>query len=165
LAPEKGIETLLRAWERLGGSYRLKIVGGGPLESMAAAPRRGVEWLGRQSGERVFELMRDASLLIFPSEWYEPFGMTLIEAFATGLPVVASALGSVPEIVRDHETGRLFAPGDSGDLVAKVDWALTHKPELADIGRRARQEFESNYTAELNYELLLDIYSRAISRR
>jgi glycosyltransferase involved in cell wall biosynthesis len=164
LTPEKGLETLLDAWARLDGAYSLKIVGGGPLEVLAATPRRGVEWLGRQPAERVLELMRDASILVFPSEWYEGFPMTLVEAFATGLPVVASALGSVAEIVGDHETGRLFAPGDSSDLAATVDWSFTHPRKLTEMSRRARREFEDKYTAERNYELLLDIYRHAMAR-
>lgn len=164
LTPEKGLETLLEAWERLDGAYPLKIVGGGPLEALVAKPRQGVEWLGRQPVGRVHALMRDASFLVFPSEWYEGFPMTLVEAFATGLPVIASALGSIAEIVADNKTGRLFAPGDSCDLAAAVEWSLSHPRELVQMSRHARQEFENNYTAERNYELLLDIYRRAMAR-
>jgi glycosyltransferase involved in cell wall biosynthesis len=165
LAVGKGIQTLLEACRQLGGACRLKIVGEGPLESHARESISGVEWLGWQSRERVTALMREASFLIFPSEWYETFGMALVEAFAAGLPVVASGLGSAAEIVRDYETGRHFAAGDAGDLAAKIEWALAHPAELAEMGRRARREYELNYTPDQNYRALIQIYTRAIHAR
>jgi len=164
LAGEKGLGTLLNAWPRVGGGFPLKVVGGGPLESLLAQAPANVEWLGHQPRERVLALMRDASFLVFPSEWYEMLPVTLLEAFATGLPVVASGHGAVAEIVQDGATGRHFAPGDAADLAAKIDWATTHADEMAAMGRRARREFEMKYTAAHNYGLLTDIYRTAIGR-
>jgi glycosyltransferase involved in cell wall biosynthesis len=87
LSPEKGLGTLLMAWERLGGKVPLKIVGDGPLApEVQEAQKRipGVEWLGRKAPEEVYALMGEASFLVFPSEWYETFGRVAIEAFAKG---------------------------------------------------------------------------------
>jgi len=158
LSPEKGLQTLLRAWERVGRRIPLKIAGEGPLQTLASGSRPEIEWLGRQPRAKVVALMKQASVLVFPSECYEGFPTTLAEAFATGLPVVASHLGAMAEVVEHRGTGLLFAPGDAIDLADKVDWALAHPKELADMGRRAREEFEAKYTAERNYRLLLDIY-------
>ena len=82
--------------------------------------------------------MKRAALLVFPSEWYEGFPMTLVEAFATGLPVIASARGSVAEIVGDGDTGYHFEPGNAVDLAAKVDRGVSQSTERAALGRRAR---------------------------
>ena len=68
----------------------------------------GIEYLGRQPREKVLSLMRDATALIFPSVWYEGFPMTILEAYASGLPVVASDLGSMASIIADKITGLRF---------------------------------------------------------
>lgn len=168
LSEEKGIQTLLSAWQRLKGIH-LKIVGDGPLLDKARAfvQQQGlskVEFLGRKSRNEVFALMKKARGLIFPSEWYEGFPMTLAEAFATGLPLVASRLGAMAEIVEDGRTGLLFEPGNPEDLAAKVEWAWSHPNVMAEMGGEARQEYEAKYTAERNYEMLMAIYHQAANR-
>lgn len=162
LTVAKGVRTLLEAWGYLEDRIPLKVVGDGPPEGLARTGQLQVEWLGRQSHEQVIGWMKGASILVFPSEWYEGFGLAIAEAYATGLPVVASNLGAMAELVRDHRTGLLFDPGDALDLAAKVAWTLGHPNELADMGRRAREEFEAKYTAERNYQLLCDIYSAVL---
>jgi glycosyltransferase involved in cell wall biosynthesis len=164
VSTEKGVGTLLDAWRELGNRLVLKVVGDGPLERHLARSKATVEWLGSQPRESIFALMQNASFLVFPSECYETFGVTLVEAFATGLPVIASGHGSAAEIVKDGETGRHFRPGDATDLAAQLDWAITHTVEMAAMGRRARQEFESKYTAARNYELLMDVYRAAVGQ-
>jgi len=164
LSAEKGVGTLLDAWRRLGGGYPLRIVGSGPLEATADRTTPGVEWLGQQPRERVLALMREAAFLVFPSECYEGLPMTLVEAFATGLPVVASGHGSMAEVVHDHRTGRHFAAGDAGDLAATVRWAVAHAGEMAAMGREARREFEARYTAGESYRRLGAIYALAAER-
>ena len=162
LFPEKGVPTLVRAWAQLATGIPLKIAGAGPLEHLADSSDSRIQWLGRQSREQVLALMQQALLLVFPAEWYEGFPLTIAEAFATGLPVVASRLGAMAELVEDHRTGLLFTPGDPTDLAAKVAWAFAHPVEMAAMGRHARQEFESKYTAERNYQLLQEIYQRVL---
>jgi glycosyltransferase involved in cell wall biosynthesis len=164
LSPEKGSDTLLSAWERLGGKPRLKIVGDGPLaQRTAEAAQRfpGVEWLGRQPLEEVYRLMGGATFLVFPSEVYETFGRVAIEAFARGTPVVASKIGAIAELVEHGHTGLHFRPGDPNDLAAQVKWASRHPEELGHMRKAARAEFEAKYTARRNYELLMEIYRTA----
>jgi len=167
LSPEKGLGTLLMAWERLGGKVPLKIVGDGPLApEVQEAQKRipGVEWLGRKAPEEVYALMGEASFLVFPSEWYEGFPKVLAEAFAKGLPVLASALGSQGSIVDHGRTGLHFRPGDPEDLAAKVEWLLAHPNELARMRKEARAEYEAKYTAEENYRQLMAIYQTVLER-
>ncbi len=167
LSPEKGLGTLLMAWERLGGKAPLKIVGDGPLApEVQEAQKRipGVEWLGRKAPEEVYALMGEASFLVFPSEWYEGFPKVLAEAFAKGLPVLASALGSQGSIVDHGRTGLHFRPGDPEDLAAKVEWLLAHPNELARMRKEARAEYEAKYTAEENYRQLMAIYQTVLER-
>lgn len=168
LSPEKGLRTLLKAWDHLKG-IPLKIVGDGPLMNEVQVLVRtqrleGVEVLGRRAREEVLTLMKGARFLMFPSGWYEGFPVTLAEAFACGVPVIASRLGAMAEIVEDGRMGLLFEPGNPEDLAAKVEWAWTHPEEMAEMGREARREYEAKYTAERNYEMLMAIYRRAMGK-
>jgi glycosyltransferase involved in cell wall biosynthesis len=167
LSPEKGIDLLMRAWSVVGGTLPLKVVGSGPLEGLvrSASASGGIEWLGPQPKARVMELMRDAAFLVFPSEVYENCPMTLIEAFAAGLPVVASGHGSIGEIVRDGVTGRHFRPGDVTQLIDAVIALADDPVGRAALGVAARQTFERTYTAEDNYEQLSRVYESALQRR
>jgi glycosyltransferase involved in cell wall biosynthesis len=165
LSPEKGSDTLLSAWERLGGKLHLKIVGDGPLAPRAAdAARRfpEVEWLGRQPLQEVYRLMGGATFLVFPSEVYETFGRVAIEAFARGTPVVASRIGAIAELVEHGRTGLHFRPGDSKDLATQVEWASRHPAELERMRKAARAEYEAKYTAGRNHQLLMEIYRTAV---
>jgi glycosyltransferase involved in cell wall biosynthesis len=164
LSVEKGLDTLLTAWKQLDNPLPLKIVGDGPLadEVMQATQRLPkVEWLGRKPMSEVHELMGKAMFLIFPSKWYETFGRVAVEAFAKGTPVIAANIGAIAELVDSGRTGLHFRPGDSEDLAARVEWALTHPTELALMRQEARAEFEAKYTAAKNYQKLMEIYDKA----
>lgn len=166
LAPEKGIETLLKASRLLGSGVPIQILGDGPMRAVVERHSREfahVQWLGWRSTQEVLSLMQTSRLLVVPSVWYEGLCRTVIEAFATGLPVFASALGSLGEVVDDGRTGRLFRPGDPEDLAAKIAWALSHPAELDRMRRQARAEYEAKYTAERNYGLLMETFHRAIA--
>ena len=166
LTPEKGIDTLLSTWEKIGHNIPLKILGDGPSASQVAeASRRifGVEWLSKKPKQFVLNLMKDAIVLIFPSVSYETFGLTILEAYSVGLPVIASNLGSMSSMIDHKRTGLHFSPGDPDDLAAKVNWIISHPIELARMRREARAEYEAHYTTERNYKRLMEIYERAIA--
>jgi glycosyltransferase involved in cell wall biosynthesis len=135
---------------------------GGRLGTVSSVPIFPM-WIGRQSREQVLALMREARVLIFPSLWYEGAPMTIVEAFACGLPVIASNLGSMAEMVAHEKTGLLFAPGDAVDLARKVRWAFDHPEAMETMRAAARREFEERYTAERNYKMLMAIYEMAMA--
>jgi glycosyltransferase involved in cell wall biosynthesis len=169
LAPEKGVRTLLGAWEKLKG-IPLKIRGDGPLlgevQEFIRRNPSDVEVVPRASSEQWMALMRGARFLVWPSGGlYETFGLVAIEAFSFGMPVIASRTGVMAEMVQDGRTGLYFNPGDTEDLAKKVAWAWTHPEEMAEMGRAARAEYEAKYTAEKNYAQMIDIYRGVISRR
>lgn len=167
LSEEKGLGTLLAAWERLKEKVTLKIAGDGPLAprvSEASARSREVEWVGRQDKDQVLALMKDARALIFPSLWYEGFPMVIAEAYAVGLPVITSDLGGMSSLIDHGRTGLHFHPGNAEDLAAAVGWAAGHPAELSRMRWEARNEFETRYSAEQNYRLLRSIYEAAIGR-
>jgi glycosyltransferase involved in cell wall biosynthesis len=165
LVKEKGINTLLSAWQQIGARIPLKIVGGGPLGDMvseASGVVPGVTRMGRVSDEELDRLLGAASMLIFPSEWYEGLPRTIIESYAKGTPVIAGRIGSLIDAVIPGQTGLHFNPGDPSDLVRQVAWAIDHPDELRAMRHQARQHFDENYTAASNYPEMLRIYERAI---
>ena len=170
LSPEKGVRTLLAAWRSVAG-LPLKVAGDGPLrdelagyvETEGLAGR--VELLGWRTGEEVLELMRGARLLVLPSEWFETFGLVAIEAFACGVPVVASRIGGPEELIDDGVTGLHFSPGDVEELAARVNWAIAHPELLRGMGAAARRAYEAKYTAERNLVSLMAIYELARASR
>ncbi|MBF2016555.1 MAG: glycosyltransferase family 4 protein [Rivularia sp. T60_A2020_040] len=163
LSVEKGLDTLLAAWEHLDHQIPLKIVGDGPLaDQVVAATKRLplVEWLGRKPMAQVHELMGEAKFLVFPSKWYETFGRVAVEAFAKGTPVIAANIGAIAELVDSGRTGLHFRPGDAADLADKVKWVLANPEKLAQMRQEARLEFEAKYTADQNYQQLMEIYQQ-----
>jgi glycosyltransferase involved in cell wall biosynthesis len=165
LTEEKGIRTLLEAWRLLNGSLELDIVGDGPLAAEVAKGAEeipGIHWLGRQPKDAVLARMRSSLCVIIPSLWYEAFPMIVVEAFATGLPVIASNHGSLRSLICHGRTGLHFEPGNSVTLAATVKWAANHPEEIGPMRGAARAEYEEHYTAQRNYELLMDIYKRAL---
>jgi glycosyltransferase involved in cell wall biosynthesis len=168
LSEDKGIATLLHAWQRVQ-HIPLKICGEGPLDSMvrdfAGKAGGAVEVLPFIPPAQVMKLIKGAAFLLWPSEFRETFGLVAVEAFACGVPVIASAVGGMPGIVSDRCTGLTFQVGDVVDLAAKVAWAWEHTDELDEMGRAARSEYEAKYTTERNYNSLLQIYFDAIAQR
>ncbi|QSV44857.1 glycosyltransferase [Geobacter benzoatilyticus] len=161
LSEEKGIENLMEAWSEI--TLPLKIVGDGPLRNklQAVAPKN-VVFMGKMDSEQVLREMQSAEFLIVPSVWYEGFPMVIVEAFSAGLPVLASRLGGMAEIVKDGVTGLHFNSNDIIDLRAKIEWAFANNSSMKEMGARAYQTFCEKYTADENYKHLIGIYSKAI---
>ena len=167
LSSEKGIATLLDAWQKLSGTIPLKIVGDGPLRDQAiaaAAVLPAVEYLGRLENDQVLSLMREAMMLVFPSMCYENFPMTIVEAFAAGLPIIASNMGNAASLVEEQLTGMHFNPGDATDLARQATWLTQHAEERQQMSIAARKKYEQQYTPSQNYRLLSTIYADTLAK-
>lgn len=157
LSREKGIETLAAAWRHL--EVPLRVVGDGPsAEKISHIERSQIELLGMLDRKQVFQHMRRSSFFVMPSEWYEGFPMVILEAFSQRLPVIASCLGSMAEIVEDGVTGLHFEAGNAEDLAEKVRWMNEHPEECRQMGINARKVYEEKYTPEKNHKLLMAVY-------
>jgi glycosyltransferase involved in cell wall biosynthesis len=163
LSEEKGLSVLLAAWEKSRALLPLRLVGDGPLQGeVSAAAHRlpHVTYEGRLPRESVLELMQQAALLILPSICYEgAFPIAGLEAWAVGLPLIASNHGNLAHGIEHGRTGLLFAPGN-----AEVLDAQSHPAKLAHMRLEARHEYLTNYTADRNYDTLMDIYQRALKQ-
>jgi glycosyltransferase involved in cell wall biosynthesis len=170
LSPEKGVRTLLAAWERLPSPIPLHIVGDGPLrrELEEKARERGlstVSFLGHLPREKTLDAIRAARFLVLPSECYENFPMTIAEAFASGTPVLCSRMGAMKDLVGDGRTGLHFCPGDPSDLAVRARWAWSNPECMGVMGHAARREYEAKFSAERNLGMLLEIYRLAMRCR
>ena len=160
LSEEKGVGVLLKAVQTLPDS-KILVIGDGPYwPLLKACPM--LKLAGWLEPSAVLEAMTRAAYLVFPSVWFENFPRTLVEAFASGLPVIASRLGAMAEIIEDRVTGLLFQPGSWEELARCIHWAETHPGEIAEMGVRAREVYEKLYSADENYEKLMRIYAAAI---
>ncbi len=122
----------------------------------------GCKALGALSSEAVRIEMSQSMALVLPSICYESFPRTLVEAFGCGLPVIASRIGALAELVEDGVTGLLFESGSADDLAAKLKWAQQNPEQMRQMGRNARKKYEDEYTADQNYNQLIAIYREVI---
>ena len=167
LSPEKGIRTLLSAWNSGKVKLRLKIIGDGPLADevrSCAASNQRVEYLGSRLPDDVYREIAKSKFLVWPSECYETFGRTVVEAFSQGTPVLAADIGCMRELVEEGVAGYLFPPGNVDALVAG-SFNFTYGVEYERMRTNCRSQFLHKFSAEINYPLLMDIYSRAIEIR
>ena len=151
LSSEKGLLTLLEAARALS-HVRFKIAGDGPLRDtlrqyVATHRLQNVEFCGFLTGEEKDRFLSDAAFLIAPSECYESFGQVAIEAYAAGTPVVAADHGGLAALVQPRETGWLFSPGNTNDLINAVKKAWEH-PDLEVMAARARQRYEDSFAED-----------------
>jgi glycosyltransferase involved in cell wall biosynthesis len=163
LSAEKGINVLMRAMDQVP-SCELNVIGSGPEESLLGS-RANVHGLGFLPREQISGHMQQAAYLLMPSIWYENFPLTLVEAFASGLPVIASSMGAMAVLIKDGKTGLLFEPGSAEDLAKKIKWAEANPEAMREMGKHARHEYESKYTSERNFDQLMAIYAEAIVTR
>jgi glycosyltransferase involved in cell wall biosynthesis len=160
LSQEKGIDVLLAALDQLPGKF-VEVIGDGPERQRVVNHPRTVArgWL---EPPELMQAMQRRAFLVLPSIWYENSPRTLIEAFGSGLPVIASNLGALAELVDHQRTGLLFDPNSATDLADAVRWATEHPVEMHAMGQNARREFETRYSPNPNYAQLLAIYEDAI---
>ena len=166
LSPEKGVETILAA-DRLGHlPFPVHIVGDGPLlaevERACVRPASRLVYLGRMARSQVAEQMKRATVLLVPSLWYEGFPMAMVEALSFGLPIIASRIGGLPEIVQDGHTGLLFEPGNPSALLQVLGSFLGDTSRIEAMRQACRNQFDLHYTEQRNYDMLIEIYNELL---
>jgi glycosyltransferase involved in cell wall biosynthesis len=160
LSPEKGVATLLAAWRR--SSARLLVVGDGPAaQALRGGAPANVEFRPTVSPAEVPALIREARALLLPSLWYEAQPRVILEAYAAGVPVLASDLGALPEAV-EHDSGLLVPPGDAEAWSDAVE-RLSDDRESTRLGEGAWRLWRDRYSPERALQNLEDAYRRAVA--
>jgi len=166
LTAEKGIGILLKAART--HKFNLSILGDGPYAgevAKAALTNANIHYSGQKDRNEIISSLKKCKALIFPSLWYEGFPITILEAFSTGTPVIASRLGSIKEIVKDGINGLHFEPGNTADLGRKVQELMTNDGLRENLSRLARLTYEQEFTPEKNYEQLIGIYEGVLAEQ
>ena len=163
VSKEKGILTLLDAWRNL--DLKLDIVGDGPLLKKINKNLPNLNFFGNISRKKVKNFINNSKFIIIPSEWYESFPMTILEAFNENTLVLASNIGSIKSIIIHKKNGILFNPRDKIDLLDKINWIQRNSVKCNQITSRAKKEFNIKYSPEKNYFNLLKIYNEAIKSK
>jgi glycosyltransferase involved in cell wall biosynthesis len=155
LSPEKGLRTLASAWQRVPGG-ELVVMGAGPDREILELPR--VAFAGNQSNLGVMQALQKARALVLPSVCFETFGNAVVEAYASGRPVIVSDIGALGEIAGHRRTGLKFEAGNTAQLSACLAEILSDGALADRLGAGARSEYLSCYTPARNFELLMQIY-------
>ncbi|MGE0268331.1 MAG: glycosyltransferase [Candidatus Omnitrophota bacterium] len=167
LSDEKGVEVLIKAWKEIK-EYPLIIAGDGPLMPYVSGfihnnQLTNVSLLGHVGQDKYDQLMRGARMVVVPSICYENFPRIVAEAMAYGIPVVASRLGSLQEIIHDQKEGFLFEPGNPGALVDAVRLCLNEKG-YAGIKQQAFNKYIQSFSSDVNYSALMKIYQQVLQQ-
>jgi glycosyltransferase involved in cell wall biosynthesis len=163
LSEEKGVHTLLRAWPRNGG--RLVVAGSGPEETrLRALASPSVDFLGTVSPEEAARLVVGARCLVVPSIWYEGAGRVVLEAYAAAVPVIASDMGGLSEVVSHNRSGLLFPASDETALRGAIERLLDPR-ESERLGEGALKMWKDRYRPEQALRELEKSYLSALGAR
>jgi glycosyltransferase involved in cell wall biosynthesis len=160
LSPEKGVTTLVRAWADVGAD--LVVVGDGPdADELRAEAPSSVRFAGPLPGDDVVDLIREARAVLVPSVWYEAQPRVILEAYAAGVPVIASRIGGLPDLITEGESGLLVAPGD------RTAWAeaanrLLNDEEAVLFGEGAYRLWQERFSPARGLVALEEVYREAV---
>jgi glycosyltransferase involved in cell wall biosynthesis len=168
LSVEKGLFTLLEAVKGL--PVVLKIIGDGPFRERLLAKAKkdkieNVKFLGYLQQDKLKDIIKSSMVMVLPSECYENFPRSILEAFALGKPVIGANIGGIPELVKNGRTGLTFKAGDFSDLRKKMLYFLDNPKESVEMGKNARRFVEENFNPQVHYKKLMEIYKRTIAKR
>jgi glycosyltransferase involved in cell wall biosynthesis len=169
LSPEKGVLTLLKAFQKLRTNVPLKIIGEGPERSVLETYKnqncmKNVTFLGYQSGKQLIESLANSMFVVVPSEWYENSPLTIYESFALGKPVIGARIGGIPEFIQDGVNGYLFQSGNVNELASKMETLLEDTKKVFELGKNAREFAENHFAPEIHYKRLLSVYHTLLNR-
>lgn len=159
--PEKGAHILIRAWQCLQAKHRnnarLILIGSGPQETMLHKLADGddsIHFTGQLSHDQTLSVLKQADLLVCPSLWAEPFGLSVIEAMGAGIPVISSKLGGPSEIISHGIDGELIPAGDISALSQSLAHSLNDPDQLQKKGHAARLKYTHRYTPDQHAQQL-----------
>lgn len=167
ISSEKGIEILLFAKEQLPADIKLKIIGTGPEEDKLRKMTKkmhlkNVEFLGFKESNALYDEIKSCWCTIIPTLVNEVFGLTIVESFICGTPVIGSEVGGIPEIIKDGENGFLFKPGNTKDLVEKITRIFSLSDEEYSAMSRNCLNGAEQYSPQNYYNSLLSVYNELL---
>jgi glycosyltransferase involved in cell wall biosynthesis len=155
----KGIILLIRSFKKVSGraekEIELIIAGNGSQlnqAKMVAGQDKNIKFLGWQNEKEVYKLLKSCNALVMPTLCYENCPTVILEAFSSGLPVIAADFGGISELL-DKNAGLLFKPAEQLDLASKMEWAINHQSDLVKMAEAGKAKADliniDNYIKEL----------------
>lgn len=171
IAPEKGVDVLLEAWRRLAPRNGTLLLVGvdefGPdrelIRTLQANQPPGCRWAPVQKD--VTPYLHAADVVVLPAVWQEPFGRVVIEAMATGRPVVASRVGGIQETLSGEFASMLVEPGDSAELAARIGQLQNWRRDDPWLGVRCTQYIHDNYTLKRVVDQIEAVFAQVATAR
>ncbi|TRX20570.1 glycosyltransferase family 4 protein [Flavobacterium franklandianum] len=163
LEKEKGIETLINAF--LKTNHKLKIIGFSndsyetSLKNMAQGREDQIEFIGKLDFEEISHYLQECLFTVVPSEWFENFPNTVLESFAFKKAVLATNIGSLPEIVNESN-GFCFDYASSDSLREKINYMFSNKEEAQIKGENGFKDLSASYSADYHYSQLISVFKR-----
>ena len=160
---QKGLMTLIKAFENTDN--KLKIIGFSndgyedELKSYLSDKVHNIEFLGRMEFKEIIPFLSTCLCTIVPSEWYENFPNVILETFAYKKAVIATDIGSLPELVKNNDTGLTFSYGSSDDLKKKIEYMFGNPDEAKRMGENACQTLLQDNSGEKHYSLLINLFN------
>lgn len=162
---EKGVETAVKAYEKMP-DRTLKIMGNDETDEgkklKAYVKEHGIkniEFLGYKSGAELEEVIKGARFTLIPSIWYDNLPNTALESFQYSKPVIASNIGSLPELVEDGVNGYLFESGNAEQLAEKVK-LLDDDRKVKAMGAKSRSKLKDRFAPEKHYQALINLFEK-----
>lgn len=166
LSKEKGVHILLEAWGKIkASSALLRIVGDGPelLPLQAQVMREnitGVVFEGFKQSSEMSEIWEETLFSVVPSIWEETFGLTVLEAWNQGRPVLASRIGSLPELINDGSTGWLAKPASADAWAHQLDHALSNRDNIQKMGQEGYRQLSQRFSKASWHRKIETTFSR-----
>lgn len=165
LSKEKGLLTLLQAMKQLP-EVKLKIVGDGLQKaelSRLMYRYKNVELMGYKSARELAPILANCRAVVVPSEWYENYPMSLVEAQTLGKPAIATEIGGLPELVKNNFSGLLYQPGDVNDLAHRIKLLWSDDALVKRLGANAKKQAKETNNPEAYYQNILSIYQKLLA--
>ena len=165
ITEEKGVETIVRAYEKLP-ELKVKIMGDDTTDEAIKLKNyikknkiKNIEFVGFKTGEELEYIIKGAKFTIIPSIWYDNFPNTAIESFKFSKPVIASNIGSLPELVEDNINGYLFEAGNIDDICEKIKM-LDKCKDIEQMGEASRYKLEKEFSPDMHYKVLMSVFNK-----
>lgn len=165
ITEEKGVETVIKAYEKLPG-YELKIMGDDSTEEakrlklyVEQRKIKNIEFLGFKSGIKLEKVIKGARFTLIPSIWYDNLPNTALESFQYSKPVIASNIGSLPELVTDGVNGFLFEAGNASALIETIK-KLDDDETVIKLGLESRKILETRFASQAHYDALMKVFDK-----
>ena len=163
-AYEKGVHVLLEAYDMLDiEKPKLVLVGSTDgseyCQSLKEKYSIHIEFIDFLDKKELYQYIKNACFVVVPSTCYDNMPNVVLEAFAHGKPVIASRNGGFPDLIDEYKNGLLFETGNEESLAKKLKWAIKHPVEMIEMGMKAREYAENEFSPDIHFKRLNSLFN------